>query len=615
MGGLSVALSDPSHKMFADTVSFRDSNGKEFFCSHPGPQSMALNSTAFEVLYGGARGGGKTAALIAWLCLGNRDLPPDHPCHVSYLNHKNFRALVLRRDATDLKEFIAEATTFFSYFGLVGGKSKDDPPIFKFASGATIYTNHLKNEDAFEKYKGWNLHKVGIEELTLIETQRSYLKVLGSVRSVFPEIRPQIFCTTNPDGNGSPWVRKRFVYVIGVDGKRIPWGTKMRDPLSGLTRVFIPAKLSDNPSLGADYKAVMMLQDEKTRRAWLDGDWDALTGNYFSGFRPNGPLSGEPPEANHVIPGIPAMLMPWWPRHIGVDWGFKHNAAAYWLCQNEDDDRLHVYRELVQSGLGSEQLGAKIANESIPDLIGQSDLQIPLYLSHDAFSKQDVTKTRAELIQAGIETVLGSGSTVLLGNGSNVLANEDDLIEVAQTFDQEARIIIHRAGKERIGVWQYLRSLLRFEPLMDLGQPNPEYAKRLLDDPDGFIKYEQYLNAFIKRQEVLPGILFWNNCPRLIEAMSSAIHNDNKPEDILEDGKLHSNDELDALRHALMFIRKLANEMPKRAWMDQRLKKASDYMGDPNIMRQVYAKAERDYSNSHGSGDVFRLPRASGRVQ
>jgi hypothetical protein len=590
-------------------------NGKVIFQSHPGPQSEVLSSTAFEVLYGGARGGGKTAALIAWLCMGNRLLPQSHPCWASYLNHKDFRALVLRRDATDLKEFVSEATAFFSHFGLVGGKPKDDPPIFKFPSGATIYTNHLKNEDAFEKYKGWNLHKVGIEELTLIDSERSYLKVLGSVRSKFPEIRPQIFCTTNPDGNGSAWVRKRFVYVVGANGKRIPWGKTMRDTISGLTRVFIPARLSDNPSLGPEYRAVMLLQDDKTRRAWLDGDWDALTGTYFSEFRPNGPLAGEPPEARHVIPANPAMLMPWWPRHIGVDWGFKHNAAAYWLCQNQDDSRIHVYRELVQSGLGAEQLGAKIANESIPDLLGQPDTQIPLYLSHDAFNKQDVTKTRAELIQKGIEAVLGSGSTVLLHNGSNVLANDDDPLDVAMNFDSDARIIIHRAGKERIGVWQYLRSLLRFTPLMDLGQPNAEYARKLLEEPDGFVRYEQYLAAFRRAEEVLPGIQVWDNCPRLIEAMSSAIHDENKPEDILEDGKVHSNDELDALRHALMMIRRMANSLPYREYMVQRLKKAEGYVGDPNIMAQVWRKANSDYQNQHASGDVMRLPRASSRMR
>jgi hypothetical protein len=600
-----------------DRIRFLDKDGQLFWESHPGPQSDALLHTADEVLYGGARGGGKTSCLIAWLAMGNRALPREHPCHVSYLNHKAFRALVLRRDATDLKEFVQEATAFFAHFGLIGGKAKDDPPIFKFASGATIYTNHLKNEDAFEKYKGWSLHKVGIEELTLIDNERSYLKVLGSVRSVIPDIKVQTFCTTNPDGSGSAWVRKRFVQVLGRDGKVVPWGTTMRDPYSGLTRVFLPAKLKDNPSLGADYRARLLIQDPKTRKAWLDGDWFALTGQYFSAFRPNGPHDGEQEAARHVIKQDPSRLMSWWPRYIGCDWGFKHNAAAYWLTNNQDDGRIHVYGELVRSGMGAEQLGAEIAQRSIPDLVGQPDLTIPLYLSHDAFNVQDVTKTRAELIQQGIESVLGAGSTVLLGNGANIQAMQeltDDTFSTATAFDSDARIVIHRAGKERIGVWQYLRSLLRWEPIVSLGQPNAEYARKLVEEPDGLIKLDQYLNSYRPRTEILPGILIWDNCPRLIEAMQSAIHDDNKPEDILEDGRDHSNDELDALRHALMMMRKFENSAPYKVYMQQRLNKAQQYTHDPNLMAQIYRKADSDYRDSHHGSAQLRLPRLSQRV-
>jgi hypothetical protein len=289
--------------------------------------------------------------------------------------------------------------------------------------------------------------------------------------------------------------------------------------------------------------------------------------------------------------------MYWWPRHIGVDWGHKHNAAAYWLAQNQDTSRLEVYRELVQAGLGSEQLGARIAAASIPDLMGQPEMTIPLYLSHDAFAKRDVTRTTAELVQKGLETVLGSGTTVLLGAGSVVAAQDPEITDIALGFDQNASIIIHPAGRERVGVWQYLRSLLRFTPLMDLGQPNAEYARQLLEQPDGFIKYEAYLAAFAKKEEVLPGILIWDNCPMLIEALSSAIHDDNKPEDILEDGKLHSNDELDALRHALMMMQRIQNSIPYREYMAARLKRAEGYSDDPNIMGQVWRKANSGLSS------------------
>jgi hypothetical protein len=94
----------------------------EFWKSHLGPQTWALIEDAKEICFGGSRGGGKSSALIAWLTLGNLKLPPTHPCHYSYLNHPKFRALVLRRDATDLKDFVSEASAFFRYFGLIGGK-------------------------------------------------------------------------------------------------------------------------------------------------------------------------------------------------------------------------------------------------------------------------------------------------------------------------------------------------------------------------------------------------------------------------------------------------------------------------------------------------------------
>ena len=569
---------------------------------------------AFEVLFGGSRGPGKSAAAIAKATMGNRKLPREHPCHSSYLNHNRFRGLILRNNATDLKDYVSEATEFYRHFGLE--KTSGDPPIFKFPSGATIYTNHLKSEDAFTKYKGMNLHLLIIEELTLIDLESTYLKVLGSIRSVYPEIIPQVFCTSNPDGNGSAWVRKRFIHVKAKDGSMVPWGRKMRDPISGLTRVFIPGKLADNPSLGPEYKAVLMLQDEKTRRAWIDGDWDALTGAYFDQFRPNGPLQAayppEPEWARHVIKRGSVPLASFWPRYIGVDWGFKDNSAALWLCNNQQDGRLHVYDELITNRVGAEELGVMIARKTEHQLVDQPDYQVPLYLSHDAFAQRDVTKTTAELIQKGIEAVLGRGSAVLAVYKAENPESELQIEDVPVDFDEQAKIIIHRAGKERVGVWQYLRSLLRFEPMMDLGEPDPEYARKLLDGPDGHIRYESYLRAFEKKKEVLPGILFWDNCHRIIDEMAGAIHDERKPEDILDArvGTSHM-DALQALRHVLMMIRRHENRLPYRQFMADRMSRAEKYSEDPNIMGQVYRKASADYEKYAGGSGMLRLPRAS----
>ena len=585
-------LSPDTPVVFSDPI-----NKRVVWESHPGPQSRVLRHRAFEILYGGARGGGKSAALIAWLAMGNRDLPDRHPCRFSYLNHPRFRALVLRRNAVDLKDFIQEAAAFFRHFG---GKKKDNPPEFHFGSGAIIYMNHLESEDAFDKYRGWNLVKVGIEELTLIESESAYLSVLGSVRSPDPDVmRAQVFCTTNPDGNGSPWVRKRFVQVMGADGKQIPWGTTIRDPFSGKTRVFIPAKLRDNPSLGEEYLSTLRLQDEKKRRAWIDGDWNTQSGLYFSSFRPNGPLESsavpEPEWARHVIKAGSVPLMSWWPRYIGCDWGYKDNAAAVWLCNNQQDERLHVYDELVRDQVGSEHLGVMIAERTLPALIEQPDLQIPLYLSHDAFAVRDETKTTAELIQRGIASVLGEESVVAMAGRFKPQMSQDEIVDLP-TLDSGASVVIQKAGRDRISVWQHIRSLLRFDPIVDMGQPNPEFAQKLLEGPDGFNRYEAYLKAFERKKEVLPGILFWDNCTQLIDELGSAIHDDKKPEDILDvrQGSSHM-DALQALRHVIMHLMKSDNPVPYRHFIAARMNEARGYYADPVILAQVARKANSDY--------------------
>lgn len=606
---------------YEENIKFLDPQTAEpFWESHLGPQTWALLHQADEILYGGARGGGKTAALIAWLTMGNLKLPTDHRCYLSYLNHPRYRALVLRRNAADLKEFVSEASEFFRHFGLKGNKAKDNPAEFHFESGAVIYTNHLKSEDAFEKYKGASLQKIAVEELTLIEDENSYLKIFGSLRSPYPEMVPQIFCTTNPDGNGAPWVRKRFINVRGANGALIPWGTTMIHPYARMTRVFIPAKLSDNPSLRPDYLQRLKLQDEKTRRAWIDGDWDAMSGAYFSSFRPNGPLpSADPPEpdwARHVIKAGSVHLPSWWPRAIGVDWGFKDNAAAIWTCQNQQDNRLHCYDELVTNQVGAEQLGVRIARKTERDLLDYPG-QIPLYLSHDAFAVRDVTKTTSELMVKGIEAVLGHGAA-LLAQGAQSEEGKDEMREV-MAFDPDdhdfgnAKIVVYRAGKERVGVWQYLRSLLRFDPMIDLGNPDQEYVQRLLKEWDGHIKVKDYLAAFEKRQEVLPGILFHSTCVQLIDEIANAVHDERKPEDILDArvGTSHM-DALQALRHRLMFLQKQQNAMPYRQYFAERMAKAEQYADDPNILAQVARKAQADFLKTTANV-TLRLKRSSSR--
>jgi hypothetical protein len=233
---------------------------------HP-KQEEALKRVEFEILYGGARGGGKTDAGLVWL--------------TDYINNPRYRALVIRRNADDLSDWTDRAIRFYS--GL-GADIAYRPAIIKFPSGAVIKTGHLKDEQAYTKYQGHEYHRILIEELTQIPDEKRYLQLIASCRSTVPTLKPQIFCTTNPGGIGHGWVKARFIDP-SEPNKPFP------DPISGRTRIYIPATIDDNPTLvDNDPSYVKQLDalkgtDVDLWKAWRMGDWNTFAGQFFKEFK------------------------------------------------------------------------------------------------------------------------------------------------------------------------------------------------------------------------------------------------------------------------------------------------------------------------------------------
>lgn len=153
-----------------------------------------------------------------------------------------------------------------------GGVPTGVPVEFTFPSGAKIRTGHLKDENAYTKYQGHEYHRILIEELTQIPDETSYLMLISSCRSTVKGLKPQIFCTTNPGGAGHEWVKKRF--KTGKENQET-WNRVRR--VNGRTRVFIPARVEDNPALmdkDPDYVKFLESLPEDLRKAWREGSWD-----------------------------------------------------------------------------------------------------------------------------------------------------------------------------------------------------------------------------------------------------------------------------------------------------------------------------------------------------
>lgn len=240
--------------MANDLLLEADQTAKVFWKPNPGRQTFALSQAVFELLYGGARGGGKTDAGIAWML---------KPVHIS-----KFRGLVIRKNAEDLSDWCDRAERFFA---TAGGVRSGKPAIFTFPSGAVIRTGHLKDEKAYTKYQGHEYQRILIEELTHIPRYEDYEALRMSCRSTIPELDARVFATTNPGEIGHLWVKEYFIDV--AKPMDVYW-----DSVTGRSRMFIPATVEDNPVLmesDPDYiKSLEGIKDENLRQAWRYGVWD-----------------------------------------------------------------------------------------------------------------------------------------------------------------------------------------------------------------------------------------------------------------------------------------------------------------------------------------------------
>ncbi len=281
-----------------------DTRGNEVVWKPTEKQAEMLVRGEFEILFGGSRGGGKTAAGMAWLLYD--------------IQNPLFRALVIRRNFDDLKDWIDRAGIMYRSLGV---KIAGNPPEIVFPSGAIIRTGHLKDENAYSKYVGHEYHKMIIEELTQIPSEDSYLKLIASCRSTAKGLAPQVLCTTNPGGPGHSWVKKRFVDVA-------PPGITYLDPITGRSRVFIPAKVQDNPYLMTNDPFYVKMLDglpPNLRKAWRDGEWEeyevdgAYYGSEFKDLKRSGRIT--------TVPYDPSLRVDtWW--DLGM-----HDYTAIWFTQ------------------------------------------------------------------------------------------------------------------------------------------------------------------------------------------------------------------------------------------------------------------------------------------
>lgn len=243
--------------------------------SNPGPQTSFLQSTAREVFYGGAVGGGKTDALLA--------------CALRYVWHPKHRALMLRRTRPNLQEVIDRSLQLYPV-AIPGAQWREAESRWRFPSGAIIQMGYTEHEKDVLNFKTFEYNMICFDEVTSF-TENMYTFFFSRNRTKSSDLPLMVRSASNPGDIGHEWVLRRFIGSAATGDLRTPYEIykekvdigEGRTPVT-ITRQFIPSSVWDNPSLPnrEEYVAGMIASmSPEDVAAYLNGRWDMLAGAMF----------------------------------------------------------------------------------------------------------------------------------------------------------------------------------------------------------------------------------------------------------------------------------------------------------------------------------------------
>jgi Terminase large subunit, T4likevirus-type, N-terminal len=411
------------------------------FRPQPGPQVAFLKAPFDIVVYGGARGGGKSYATLGefWL-------------HAE-AHGQHARGLMVRKTREDLKDTIDTATIMYGSAAVWNEQKK----FFRFHNGAVLHMAYLESDADAQNYQGWSLTRVYVEELTQYADSRPIFKLLATLRSAVPGIKCQFRATCNPGGPGHLWVKQ---WVIDL-GPMKPY----KDPVTGLTRIFIAAKVTDNPALlKNDPRYIDRLKasgSPELVRAWLDGDWDVVEGAFFPEFD----------KQRHVI--APFRIPPQWIKFRSMDWGSARPFSVGWWAVVQDDTP-HDGRIMPRDAIVRyrEWYGAKAPNEG---------LKIPAELVAKGIRERESNEDIAYGVLDPAAFAVISGPSIgetFIRKGVYFRRADNARLSVPKRFGGWDQVRFRLRGNEdghpMIFIFNDCHALLRTLPMMQHSEINPE---------------------------------------------------------------------------------------------------------------------------------------------
>ena len=323
-------------------------------------------ATADEVLGGGAAGPGKSLTLLwdplvtqaiveharmtgqlvgqfePWLA----DLCRRYPIRQG---ESEGHALHLRRSMPQLLENIDRSLRMFPKFDPQASFSRERHS-WTFSSGYKFTFGHCREKDSHQDYLSKQYTHLALDEAYQFE-EFQYEELDGRVRSADPVLSKLLrsrLCSNPAPG----WLKERFVSPEPTGNVILK--QRVVDPQTGQvyhkTRLFLPAKLDDNPDKAfvEQYKIKLLGKPSHMRARYLYGDWDSMEGGFFEDDWNPGV---------HVIE--PFKIPRDWPKFRSMDWGYKAPGTIGWFAIDPDEN-VYLFYEFNFRMMKDAEVAAKV---------------------------------------------------------------------------------------------------------------------------------------------------------------------------------------------------------------------------------------------------------------
>jgi len=313
-------------------------------------QSFAISTRAHHTLMHGARGPGKTITQL--MRFRSR-------VGIGYGSY--WKGIIFDREFKNLSDLVAQSGRFFPQFE-DGCKWQNSATAYKWTwpTGEELLFRHVKKLDDYDDFHGHEYPFVGWNELTKYPTAELYNKFMSINRCSFvperhtpkilengitryatvdekplPKIPLEVFSTTNPNGPGHSWVKKKFIDVAKngeiVKNKVTYFDNLVAEEVEVVrTQVAIFGSFFENPYLDPVYRAGLIescANNPSLHAAWIEGRWDVNSG---------GAIDDLWDSTKHIVDRF--QIPKEWKIDRCFDWGSSHPFSTLWAAEANGEE-------------------------------------------------------------------------------------------------------------------------------------------------------------------------------------------------------------------------------------------------------------------------------------